>query len=54
MAKPGALMKSSDKMNHDLGELITVDSIVSFSFSKSLNLCVSLLWTHNKYDQEVN
>lgn len=28
MAKPGALVeKSSDKMNHDLGELITVDSI---------------------------
>lgn len=36
MAKPGARVeKSSDKMNHDLGELITVDSIglVSFSFS---------------------
>lgn len=35
MAKPGALVKFSDKMNHDLGELITVDNIrlVSFSFS---------------------
>jgi len=36
MAKPGALVeKSSDRMNHDLGELIAVDGVrlVSFSFS---------------------
>lgn len=30
MAKPDALMKSSDKMNHDLGKLITVYSTGKF------------------------